>query len=82
MSEKNKNISIAVKKSWDENYVDIINKRNLHQAETSEKISLAVRKHYLMHNEHKTAISNAQIKKWSRIKCALDYCKKNGVNLE
>lgn len=82
ISTKNENISKAIKKNWDENYVELINKRNLHQEETSEKISEGVKKHYLMHNEHKTAISNAQIKKWSRIKVALDYCKKNGVCLE
>ena len=79
---KNENISKALKQVWACRHDELIESRLIHAEENSKKISEGVKKHYLMHNEHKTAISNAQIKKWSRIKVALDYCKKQGVNLD
>lgn len=81
-STKQINISKAIQKKWDDKHDEIMTIRNAHKEETSEKISFGVKQHYLMNTNHKKAISDAQKNKWVRIGKALDYCKKQGVNLD
>lgn len=81
-STKQINISKGIQKLWDDKHDEIMKLREAHKDETSEKISMGVKQHYLMNNTHKKAISDAQKSKWVRIGKALDYCKKQGVDLD
>jgi len=81
-SQRQVNISNALKKVWAERRDEIMESRLIHKLEASEKASIAIKKHYMNNVEHRLAISNAQKNKWIKIKRALDYCKQNNINLE
>lgn len=81
-SRRHINISNALKKVWRERRDEIMESRQKHKLETSEKASIAIKKHFLEHPEHRKAISLAQKKRWAKLKAAETYCKENNINLK
>lgn len=81
-SSRQINISNALKKVWAERRDEIMKSRQIHKIDSREKASIAIKKHFNNHPEHRQAISLAQKNKWIKIKRALDYCKQNNINLE
>lgn len=81
-SSRQINISNALKKVWAERRDEIMKSRQIHKLDRSEKASIAIKKHFLNHPEHRTAISLAQKNRWAKLKAAEQYCKKANINLK
>lgn len=81
-SRKQINISKAIKKMWRERRDEIMESRQTHKLEASEKASIAIKKHFNNHPEHRKAISLAQKNRWAKLKAAETYCKENNINLK
>lgn len=81
-SKRQVNISNALKKVWRERRDEIMESRLIHKLDSSEKASIAIKKHFNNHPEHRQAISLAQKNRWARLKAAETYCKKANINLE
>ena len=79
---KNKKNSIALTRVWKEKRGDMMKNRLNQTPEQKEVHNQKIRQHFIVHPEHRTAISNAQKKKWAKYKKALQYCKLAGINLE
>lgn len=81
-SSRQINISNALKKVWAERRDEIMESRQIHKLDSREKASIAIKKHFLDHPEHRTAISLAQKNRWAKLKAAEQYCKKANINLK
>lgn len=73
--------SESMKQIWREQRVEMMQARREHSEEIKQIQSYKIKQHFIEHPEHRTALSNAQIKKWSKIKAALSYCEINNINL-
>jgi len=80
-NEKNTKLSLAMKSIWLNERDRMMKPRQEQSREIKEIQSLKIKKHFVDHPEHRTAISNAQKVKWIKMKKALAYCDRNGVNL-
>lgn len=78
-SEANQKRSESMKRVWVDNREHMILSRT---SESKAKQSAKIKQHFLEHPEHRTAISVAQKKKWSKYKKALAYCKQAGISLD
>jgi hypothetical protein len=80
-NEKNTKLSNAMKLIWVNDRERMMKPRQEQSAEIKDKQGAKIRKHFADHPEHRAAISNAQKFKWVKIKKALEYCDRKGVNL-
>jgi hypothetical protein len=73
--------SESMKQVWQKHRMEMIAARKENEEITKQIQSYKIKQHFIEHPEHRTALSNAQIKKWSKIKAALAYCEINNINL-
>jgi len=81
-SQKQINISIALKKVWKERREELMEHRNNNKEQIKQLQHERIIEHFQKHPEHREAISLAQKQKWVKIGKALKYCKDNKINLD
>lgn len=72
------NQSELMKKTWKTKRTKMMQNRT---PEMYKKQGENIKKHFIEHPEHRTAISLAQKNKWQIYKKAMAYCKNAGIDL-
>lgn len=81
-NEVNTKRSNSMKEIWATSKNKMMASRERNAVQIKAIQSEKIKKHYLEHPEHRTAISIAQKNKWVKYKKALTYCVNAGIKLE